>query len=73
MKAVTHIAKKLAIDGIYFLAAIALTIGGFWGMIQIEASIFSMVLFGVLMIPSLFSSTLYLSRDINKATHTFAA
>lgn len=73
MNALASTFKKLALDGVYFLVAVALTIGGLWGMFQIEASLFSMVVFGLLMIPSLFSTALYLSRDINKATHTFIA
>lgn len=73
MNAVFSTLKQVAVDGVYFLVAVALTIGGLWGMFQIEASIFSMVIFGVLMFPSLFSTALYLSRDINKATSTFVA
>lgn len=73
MKAVASTFKQLAVDGVYFLVAVALTFGGLWGMLQIEASLFSMVIFALLMIPSLFSTALYLSRDINKATHTFIA
>ncbi|MDX1692394.1 MAG: hypothetical protein R3208_01440 [Ketobacteraceae bacterium] len=73
MKAITSTFKQVAVDGVYFLVAVALTIGGLWGMLQIEASLFSMVVFGLLMIPSLFSTALYLSRDINKATNTFIA
>lgn len=73
MKAIASTFKQVALDGVYFLVAVALTVGGLWGMFQIEASFFSMVIFGVLMIPSLFSTAIYLSRDINKATHTFIA
>ncbi|PIE41708.1 MAG: hypothetical protein CSA49_02090 [Gammaproteobacteria bacterium] len=65
MKAVTSTLKQIAVDGVYFLAAITLTIAGFWGMIEIEASLFSMVVFGLLMVPSVFSTTVFLSRDIN--------
>ncbi|MCG8673655.1 MAG: hypothetical protein MI867_29980 [Pseudomonadales bacterium] len=73
MKAVASTLKQIAVDGVYFLVAVALTIAGFWGMVQIEASLFSMIVFGLLMVPSLFSTALYLSKDINKATNTFIA
>lgn len=73
MKAIASTFKQMALDGVYFLVAVAITIGGLWGMFQIEASFFSMVVFGLLMIPSLFSTALYLSRDINEASHTFTA
>ena len=73
MNTIASTFKQLALDGVYFLVAVAMTIGGLWGMLQIEASLFSMVIFGLLMIPSLFSTALYLSRGINKATHTFIA
>lgn len=73
MKALATTFKQVALDGVYFLVAVLLTIGGLWGMFQIEASLFSMVVFGLLMVPSLFSSALYLTRDINKATSTFIA
>ena len=73
MKAIASTFKQMALDGVYFLVAVVLTIGGLWGMLQIEASLFSMIIFGLLMVPSLFSTALYLSRDINKATSTFIA
>lgn len=73
MKAVASTLKQVALDGVYFIVAVALTVVGFWGMVQIEASIFSMIVFGLLMVPSLFSTAIYLSRDINKATSTFVA
>ena len=73
MKAIASTLKQIAFDGVYFLVAVALTIDGVWGMVQIEALFFSMLVFGLLMMPSLLSTALYLSRDINKATHTFIA
>ena len=73
MKAIASTFKQMALDSVYFLVAVILTIGGLWGMLQIEASLFSMIIFGLLMVPSLFSTALYLSRDINKATNTFIA
>lgn len=73
LKNMGHFLRTIALDGLYFLTAFALTLGGFWGLLQIDASLFTIILFGILMIPSLFSTAFYLSRDLNKATHTFIA
>lgn len=73
MKLLGSTLKQVAVDSLYFFAAIALTISGFWGLLQIEASLFSMIVFGTLMLPPLFSTVVYLSRSINKATNTFTA
>lgn len=67
------VVRQLAIDSVAFLAAVALTVGGFWGLFLIDASLFTMVVFGLLMIPALFSSTYYLGKDINEATHKLVA
>ncbi len=73
MKDVTVIIRKLAIDGIAFLAALALTLGGVWGLTFIGASLFTLVLFGVMTFPLLFSTAVYFGRDVQKATHTLIA
>lgn len=67
------VVRQLAVDSIAFLVVIALTVGGFWGLFLIDASMFTMVVFGLLMVPALFSSTYYLGKDINEATHKLIA
>jgi len=39
----------------------------------VNASLFTMVVFGLLMVPALLSSTYYLGKDINEATHKLIA
>lgn len=73
LKNLGQLLRSIALDGLYFLTAFALTLGGFWGLIQIDASLFTIILFGLLMVPSLISTAFYLSRDLNKASHTFIA
>ena len=73
LKAMGQFLRTVALDGLYFLTALALTLGGFWGLVQIDASLFTIIIFGILMIPSLLSTAYYLSRDLNKASHTFIA
>lgn len=73
MKNIAATFKNLAIDSVYFSVAVVLTISGFWGLVQIDASLFSMIIFGILMVPSLLSTAIYLSKDLNKATHTLVA
>ena len=65
--------RELAIDSVSFLIALSMVAGGLLGLAAIEASFFSMSLFSMLMVPALFSTATYLSRDINKATHTLVA
>lgn len=73
MKNVAITLRKLAIDGIAFLAALALTLGGAWGLTFIGASLFTMVVFGIVMFPLLFSTAVYFGRDVQHATHTLIA
>lgn len=65
--------RSLVVDGLSFLVALTLTLAGIWGLVQIEASMFTLVVFGVLMVPSLFSTATYLTRDINEASDKFIA
>jgi hypothetical protein len=67
------VVRQLAVDSLSFLAVLALTVGGFWGLFLVDASLFTMVVFGLLMIPAIFSSTYYLGKDINEATHKLIA
>ena len=73
MKLATSTVRQLAIDSLSFMAVLALTVGGFWGLFLVDASLFTMVVFGLLMIPALLSSTYYLGKDINEATHKLIA
>lgn len=73
MKNVAVNIRKLAIDGVAFLAALALTLGGVWGLTLIGASLFSLVVFGIFMFPLLFSTAVYFGRDVQNATHTLIA
>lgn len=73
MKLATSTVRQLAIDSISFVAVVALTIGGLWGMFLVNASLFTMVVFGLLMVPALLSSSYYLGKDINEATHKLIA
>ncbi len=73
MKLATSTVRQLAIDSLSFAAVMALTIGGFWGMFLVNASLFTMVVFGLLMVPALLSSSYYLGKDINEATHKLIA
>ena len=65
--------RSLVVDGLSFLVALTLTLAGIWGLVQIEASMFTLVVFGVLMVPSLFSTATYFTRDINEASDKFIA
>ena len=65
--------RSLVVDGLSFFMALTLTLAGLWGLVQIEASMFTLVTFGVLMVPSLFSTATYFSRDINEASDKFIA
>ncbi len=67
------VVRQLAVDSAAFLAVIALTVGGFWGLFLVDASLFTMVVFGLLMIPAVFSSAYYLGKDINEATNKLIA
>jgi hypothetical protein len=73
MKLATSTAKQLAIDSVSFMVVLALTVGGFWGLFLVNASLFTMVVFGLLMVPALLSSSYYLGKDINEATHKLIA
>jgi len=63
------IIKKLLIDGLLFLGVMTLVAGGFWGLFAFHASFFWMLIFGLVMIPALFSSSYYLGKDVNEAAH----
>ena len=73
MKLSTSTVRQLAIDSLSFVAVMALAIGGFWGLFMVNASLFTMVVFGLLMVPALLSSSYYLGKDINEATHKLIA
>lgn len=73
MKNVAVTFRKLAIDGIALMAAVALTLGGAWGLTLIGASLFTMVVFGIFMFPLVFSTAVYFGRDVQDATHTLIA
>lgn len=73
MKLSTSTVRQLAIDSLSFVAVMALTVGGFWGLFMVDASLFTMVVFGLLMVPALLSSSYYLGKDINEATHKLIA
>ncbi len=73
MKNVVANFRKIAIDGVAFLAALALTLGGVWGLTFIGASLFTLVVFGIIMFPMLFSTAVYFGRDVQNATHTLIA
>lgn len=71
--ATTAMIRQIAIDSLSFVAVMALAIGGIWGLTLINASLFTMVVFGVLMVPALLSTSYYLGKDINDATHKLIA
>lgn len=73
MKNVAVNLRKIAIDGIALLAAVALTLGGVWGLTLIGASLFTLVVFGIFMFPLVFSTAVYFGRDLQDATHTLIA
>ena len=73
MKNVAVHLRKIAIDGIALLAAVALTLGGVWGLTLIGASLFTLVVFGIFMFPLVFSTAVYFGRDLQDATHTLIA
>lgn len=73
MKDVVITLRKLAIDGIALLVALSLTLGGVWGLTVIGSSLFTMVLFGILMFPVIFSTAVFFGRDLQDATHTLIA
>ncbi|PCJ30137.1 MAG: hypothetical protein COA99_18585 [Moraxellaceae bacterium] len=65
--------RNLVVDGLFFATALTLTLAGIWGLVQIEASIFTLVVFSVLMIPALISTATYFSRDIHDASDKLIA
>ena len=69
----SNMLRQLAVDSLSFMVVLALTLGGLWGLFLVDASQFTMVVFGLLMIPALFSSTYHLGKDINEATHKLIA
>ncbi|HVK98460.1 MAG TPA: hypothetical protein VM553_01545 [Dongiaceae bacterium] len=69
----SNMLRQLALDSLSFMVVLALTLGGLWGLYLVDASQFTMVVFGLLMIPALFSSTYHLGKDINEATHKLIA
>ena len=69
----TNVLRQLAVDSLSFMIVLALSLGGMWGLFLVDASLFTMVVFGLLMIPALFSSTYHLGKDINEATHKLIA
>lgn len=73
MKLTASTVRQIAVDSLSFVVVVALTIGGLWGLFLINASLFTMVVFGLLMVPALLSSTYYLGKDINEATHKLIA
>jgi len=73
MKGITVTLRRLIVDGISLIATATLTLAGLWGLFQIEASLFTLIIYGTLMMPALLSSATYFGRDINKATHRFIA
>lgn len=73
MKLASSTVRQLAVDSLSFIAVLALTVGGFWGLLLVDASLFTMVVFGLLMVPAVFSSSYYLGKDINEATHKLVA
>lgn len=58
--------KQLSMTSLYFLLAFSFAGAGLWAMLHIEASLFSMLVFGLLVAPSLLSTMLHLSKDISK-------
>ena len=73
MKGITGVLRRLIIDGVSLIATATLTLAGLWGLIQIEASLFSLIIYALLMMPALFSTATYFGRDVNKVTHRFIA
>jgi len=69
----SNMLRQLAIDSLSFMVVLALSLGGLWGLFLVDASLFTMVVFGLLMIPALFSSTYHLGKDINEATNKLIA
>ena len=55
-------------DGLEFIATVLFTLVGILSLIQLVSSAFTFIIFSVLMIPVLFSTTTYLTRDISKAS-----
>lgn len=73
MKIANEMFRQIAFDGFSFVLAVAVTLGGLWGMFQIDTPLYIMNIFGVMMVPVLMSTAVYLGRDINEATHKLIA
>ena len=73
MKLATEMFRQIAFDGVSFVLAVAVTMGGLWGLFQVDAPLYVMNIFAVLMVPVLLSTAVYLGRDINEATHKLIA
>ncbi len=73
MKIAPAIIRQTAVDGLLFIMALAVAAGGLWGLSTIDAPLYSMTIFGALMVPVLMSTAVYFGRDINEATHKLIA
>jgi hypothetical protein len=73
MKEASVYLKQLAVDGLTFTVATTLAFGGLWGLSSLGASLFTLSLFAVLMMPAIISTAVFFGRDIKDATHILIA
>ena len=65
--------RSLFTDGLSFVTALSIALIGVWGLVQVEAPIFAVLAFSVFMLPPLFSTATYFTRDINEASDRLIA
>ena len=65
--------RSLFTDGILFVTALSLTVIGAWGLVQVEAPTFALLAFSLFMLPPLFSTATYFTRDISEASDRLIA
>lgn len=65
--------RNLFTDGLSFVVTLSIALVGIWGLVQIEAPIIALLVFSVFMLPPLFSTATYFTRDINEASGHFIA
>ena len=68
MKTLNNTLRKLVVDGFSFISVLTLILAGNWVLVEINASIFMLVVFSVLMIPVLISTASYFFKGIHEVS-----
>ena len=73
MKIAIGAIRNLVLDGFTLTFAFGLALIGFFSLIRLEASLFALIVFGVLMMPVLVSTSVYFGRDLRDTSDNFFA